>query len=294
MPAEPEKPTMDDRDVPIVVELDAGREPADRVLAALDAALASDAREVVVELRLSDGNPDRATIAELCSADERVSVLEPGAPEPAPPPASIRIAMPLSARPSVHTLTAIRERMAADGVGKLEVPLPGSGIGRLARAVVPLGPRLRASGPGSGSGRVRASAVALGSRRAPSEAPSPKGSLAHERAEHLRHRARSATLRAQRDRHTQRLARERTEVEHQRARVRMLERRLAATGPGAWVAWRARQAARVAAAVPRRVVRLAKTARWLVRRARRLTIDRARRRLSPRPEVPKAGTDDGR
>ena len=112
-------------DAQIVVELEANREPAERVLGALDAALASDAPGVIVELRLPATHPDRAAIAELCAADPRVSLLEPGATEPQPAPGAIRVSMPLSARPSVHTLTAIRERMAADGVATLEVPVPG-------------------------------------------------------------------------------------------------------------------------------------------------------------------------
>jgi hypothetical protein len=283
MVAEPDTQASDDVS-PILVELKATREPADRVLEALDAALASDA-PVIAHLRVPVDHPDRSVIARLCAADERVSVLEPDVPEPPTPADAIRISMPLAARPSVHTFSAIRERMAADGLGALEVRVPGP---------LPVGPRLRATGPGSGSGRVRASAVALGSHRAPSEAPPPAGTMAHERAEHLRHRARSATLRAQRDRHTQRLARERVEIEHQGTRVKMLERRAAAAGPGAWVAWRGHQATRAAKSVPWMAMRFGRITRSFARRARKHTIDRVRDRLMPPPEVPKAGQDDGR
>jgi len=281
--AEP-KTQAPDGAVPIVVELKATREPADRVLEALDAALASDA-PVVAHLRVPDGHPDRPALEELCAADERVSLLEPDEPEPATAAGAIRISMPLAARPSVHTFSVIRERMAADALRTLDVRVP---------RLIPLGPALRAVGAGSGSARVRASAVALGSRRAPSEAPPPAGTMAHERAEHLRHRARSATLRAQRDRHTQRLARERVEIEHQGTRVKMLERRAASAGPGAWVAWRGRQVTRAAKSVPWMAMRGGRITRSFARRARKHTIDRVRDRITPPPEVPRAGTDDGR
>ena len=83
------------------------------------------------------------------------------------------------------------------------------------------------------------------SRTGAAAKPPPRGELAHERAEHLRHRARSANYRARADRNMQRLARERLQTRHDRTRLHLLEERLAATGPREWLAWRLRQAGRV-------------------------------------------------
>ena len=95
---------------------------------------------------------------------------------------------------------------------------------------------------------------------------------------------RQPTYRARADRNMQRLARERLQTRHDRARVRLYEERLAAASPREWLGWRARQLAGLLAAIPRAIASAFKTLRAQVRRARRFAVDRWRARRSPKPE----------
>lgn len=252
------------------VVIDPGRAPADVVLGAVDAALRSDRDGVAVCVAIGDDDPRAGVLRALCAADARVEV-GPGAPQ-----AGLVFEMPARARPGPRTLSALAEALRDGDLGSVEVPLPGR-----YPALAGLGSRrkLRARGAGSGTKTLRAAEVGLRShavRTAPP--PPPKGDLATERAEHLRHRARSATMRARMDRHAHRLSRERLQTRHERARLRHAEQRLAATGPGQWVRWRARNVARRASGIPGAASSALGSARSFARRARRYAVDRRRSR----------------
>lgn len=114
-------------------------------------------------------------------------------------------------------------------------------------------------------------------RRRRAVPPPPEGTLAHERAEHLRHRARGATMRARVDRGQNRVSRERLQVRHERARLRAAEERLGHTGPNEWVRWRLRTVGRLVGAIPGRLVAIANKVRSYAKRIRRYAADRLRR-----------------
>jgi hypothetical protein len=268
-----------------IVDIPVGDAPADQALGAVDAVLGGDWGDVVVRLLAGAADPARAALAELCAADPRIRLAEPGA---APEPCEVRITMPPSARPSEGTLAAIEELLAGDSVRAVEVAVPGR-IGALSRSTLPArlvgAKRVRAERPEATGRTVRASArrVCLGSIRAPVSEPPPHAGLSQERAEHLRHRARSATGRARLDRNSQRLTRERLRFHHERSRAALLDERLAAVSPrhrvGRWV----RKARRLALAGPLRLWSLAKAGRVFARRGRRFLVDQVRRRRSPAP-----------
>jgi hypothetical protein len=268
---------------PMTVVVRADGEPAAEVLGAVDAALAAVGSQDVVRLAIPEAHAARATIAELCESDPRVELMAGGEVQG---PAGTLIELPVSARPEPRTLRAMVERVEAEGLACLEVVVPSRSrlLDRTA-TLLSLGKRAYAIGTGSGKRRIPGAEVGMGSRRASrSPKPPPKGELAHERAEHLRHRARSATYRARADRNMQRLARERLQTRHDRARVRLLEERLAAASPREWAGWRARQLAGLLAAIPRAIASAFKAVRTQLRRARRFAVDRWRSRRSPKPE----------
>lgn len=110
-----------------------------------------------------------------------------------------------------------------------------------------------------GERRVSGEEVGIRRRGAPEPDASLNGSLgpatdlAHERAEHLRFRARAATSQARFDRQAQRLYRERMRANHERTRADRLEVRLARVSPRHWVVWKGKRVGRRAAAVPKRL-----------------------------------------
>lgn len=253
----------------VVVEIDPLRASVSEVVGAVDAALASDLSAVRLRVALAADDPRRAAVAELCRADERVEVVAPGSP---PREADLRFELPASARPQPHTLPLVAAAVRGGGLATVEVPVPG----RLAARRIGM---LRAHGGGAGARRLKAAEVGLGSvasRRDPS--PRPEADLAAERAEHLRQRARSATLRARLDRNRHRLAREELQVHHERARLALAEERLGRESGGEWLRWRGRQAARRIAATPRLAGSAYVGTRAFARRGRRFLINRARQR----------------
>jgi hypothetical protein len=240
---------------------------------AVDAALRSALPGLRVRVPLAAGDPRREAVAALVAADSRVEVAEPGSPAPA---AAIVFELPARARPQPRTLPAIAAVMRGRGVGSVDVPVPGR-----YPALGPLGSagRLRARGTGSGSVTLRPADVGLRSTATRGRpGPSPKGTLAAERAEHLRHRARSATMRARMDRNAHRLSRERLQTRHERARLRLAEQRVARTGRGEWVRWRARRVGRRIAGAPGAIRSGTGFIRVFFRRARRFAADRWRSR----------------
>jgi hypothetical protein len=267
----------------MVVDVPLGSASADAAVGTVDAVLGGDFTELLVRVILPADHPARPALADLFGADPRVSLHEAGA---APPPAAVHVTMPTAARPGRRTLTAIRRVLREQDAGRLEIALPGGRLrGGSVQAVL-------AGADGSSAKRVQAREVDLGSARRPrEEGPPPRGSLAAERAEHLRHRARAATSRSRMERELQRLARERMRIQHEKARTAMLERRIGASGPSHWLAWRVRQSGRLGAATARKPVQYAKTTRSLVNRFRRKAVDRVRRWRSPRPEVRRPGQE---
>jgi len=253
-----------------IVEIEPGRAPTGVVLGAVDAALRSDLPGLAVWIDLSPDDPRSDPLQVLCGSDARVVI---GAEAPS---ARIVFEMPARARPEPRTLAAIAALLDDGGEGSIEVAMPGRWPG-----LAGLGGhgKLRARGTGSGTRTVRPATVGLRSTVSHSEAgPPPNGDLASERAEHLRHRARSATMRARMDRNAHRLSRERLQTRHERARLRLAEQRLGATGAGEWVRWRSRNVARRAAGLPAAASSATRSARSFVRRARRYAVDRVRSR----------------
>jgi hypothetical protein len=268
-----------------IVDVAVGDGPADQALGAVDAVLECAAGDVAVRILVAEDHPGRGALAELCAADPRLRLADPGAD---PGPCEVRVSLPPAARPSGRTLAAIEELLAADSVRAVEVATPGriGALGRTALAARLFGAkRVRAERPGMSGRTVRVSArrVGLGSSRAPVSEPPPRAPLSQERAEHLRHRARSATGRARFDRNSQRLTRERLRFHHERSRAALLDERLAAVSPrhrvGRWI----RKARRLALAVPLRLWSLAKAGRVFIRRGRRFLVDQVRQRRSPAP-----------
>lgn len=257
----------------VSVEIVAGRAPIATLIGAVDAALASEFAGLGVRVALAHGDPRLETVEQLCGADSRVAIVAPGTPAS---DAEIVFTMPARARPDVRTLPRIAALVRSENLGSVEVSLPG----RFGPSVGTRG-KLRATASGSGTKRLRAAEVGLRSttsRREPE--PPPQGTLAAERAEHLRHRARSATMRARMDRNAHRLSRERLQMRHERARLRLAEQRLGETGTGEWVRWCSRAVGRRAAAVPAAAASLGRSARAFARRARRFALDRWRSRGS--------------
>jgi hypothetical protein len=256
-----------------VVEIVPGRAPAAVLVGAIDAALRSGlpGLRVGVALPVDDGR--RPVLEAAGAADARVVLATPGS---ARLEAEIVFEMPARARPEPRTLgqvaAVVRERRLASA----EVPVPGR---YPALASLGLRGKLRAFAGGSGSATLRPADVGLRSTASTGHpgAP-PQASLAQERAEHLRHRARSATMRARMDRNTHRLSRERLQTRHERARRRLAEQRLGRTGPGAWVAWRSRNVGRRLAGLPAVAAGAASSVRVFFRRARRYAVDRRRSR----------------
>jgi hypothetical protein len=257
--------------------IDPGRASVPVILGAVDAALRSDLPELAVVVELAESDPRHDRLLALCG-DARVTV---GRGEAG---TGLVFEMPARARPGPRTLPAIAEIVRGGGAGTVEVPVPG----RFPPLALVGGDRLRARGAGSGTRRLRPAQVGLrstGSTGRP--APPPLGDLASERAEHLRHRARSATMRARMDRNAHRLSRERLQTRHERARLRLAEQRLGRSGTGEWVRWRSRNVARRAAALPGAAASATSSVRVFFRRARRFAVDRRRtRKLESGPGAP--------
>ena len=253
-----------------VIEVEPGRAPAPTVLGAIDAALRSDLPSVTVCVNLAEDDPRRAQLAPLLAADPRVELGQAARTGEA-----IVVRMPAQARPQPRTIPALVEMVGSGALARAEVAVPG----RLAALRVFGGPKVLAEGQGSGTRRVRPGEVGLRSTvsRGPA-GPPPQGGLEHERAEHLRHRARSATMRARMDRNTQRLYRERLQSRHDRTRRRLAEQRLAGTSAGEWTRWRLRNVGRRVAAVPGALGSGASSVRVFTRRARRAAGERWRSR----------------
>jgi hypothetical protein len=257
-----------------VVEIVPGRASIDVLLDAIDSVLRSGMPGLRVGLALPAEDERRATVEALTVADSRVVLMPPGEPRPQ---GEIVFEMPAGARPQPRTLPAVATLVRERNLASVSVPLPGR---HPALAGLGLHGKLRAhSASGTGAATLRPAEVDLRSTASRGEpGPPPPGTLAEERAEHLRHRARSATMRARMDRNAHRLSRERLQTRHERARRYLAEQRLGRTGPGAWTAWRVRNVGRRVAGVPGVFASAARSVRVFVRRARRYAVDRRRSR----------------
>jgi hypothetical protein len=245
-----------------------GRSPASEILGAIDSVLRSGLPGLSVRVPLTQGDSRREALAALCEAEPRVMIGEARLG-----PALLEIEMPARARPAPRTLGAIAAVLRDKGLAAVEVAVPGRYGALGARG------RLRATVSGSGKRTLRAAEVGLRSTSSRGAlGPPAKGDLAAERAEHLRHRARSATMRARMDSNAHRLSRERLQTRHERARLRLAERRLGESGAGEWLRWRSRNVARRAAGLPGAVRSASSSARAFARRARRYAVDRRRSR----------------
>lgn len=257
----------------VLVVVEPARASAATLLEAVDAALQADVPGLAVCVPLAPGDTRRATLEPLCEADPRLAL---GADDMRD--GHLVVSMPAVARPQPRTIPALVNLVRDERLRQIDVTVPGR-IAALARFGISGAGRMRviAEGSGSGSRRLRPGEVGLrstASRALPG--PPPRGTLEHERAEHLRHRARSATMRARMDRNSQRLYRERLQSRHDRTRHRLAEQRLAATSRGAWVRWRLRNLGRSLGAIPRAARSSLSSARGFIRRARRALGERRR------------------
>lgn len=257
----------------VLVVVEPARASVATLLEAVDAALQADLPGLGVRVPLAPGDARRATLEPLCEADGRIA-LDPGDPSAA----DVVVEMPPRARPQPRTIPSLVNLLRDEHLGRIDVTVPGrlpglarfgiSGTGRM---------RVVATGTGSGSRRLRPGEVGLRSTASPGmPGPPPKGTLEHERAEHLRHRARSATMRARMDRNSQRLYRERLQSRHDRTRHRLAEQRLAGTSRGEWIRWRLRNLGRRLGAIPRVASSGLSSVRVFLRRARRAVGERRR------------------
>lgn len=248
-----ESATEDALGAPFVVEVPVRREPATVVLGSIDAVLAARSPGIEVRVHVPVHHPDRQRIMVACGGDPRVRVVDHG-PSPEPVDGAVLFRMPPRARPADQTLVALA-RLVAERGGPVEATVPGL-LGPFERfawsALLPHRHVVRAVGAGgrARSRRVPGAAVGLAgpSGRRP---PPPIGDLSHERAEHIRNRARSNTNEARAARGSRRLALERLRVRQELARVGNAERRLGAAGVGPWLEWRLRQGVRLAAGARR-------------------------------------------
>lgn len=257
----------------MLVEIEPGRASLPELVGAIDAALCSDVPGLEVRVPVAAGDARRETLEHLCGADPRIRLATDAAP------AAVTVTLPARARPQPRTLPALVDMVRADGLAEVAVPVPGR-IRALARLMPPGVVRVRTAG--SGTRRVRPGEVALRSTVSRGTlSPPPKASLEAERAEHLRHRARSATMRARMDRNSQRLYRERLQSRHDRSRRHLAEQRLATTSRGEWVRWRLRAIGRRIASLPALVASAFGTVRVFIRRTRRFAAERWRARGAP-------------
>lgn len=305
------RPTM-------VVNVSGGRREAAEVLEAVDAVLRGHLSDLVVRVQLSAGHPERDVVEAACAADPRVEVAESSseAAETSTagrPDVPYQATVPADALVGDETFDAIHGLMSAEGLGALHLTVPARVDGLpLARSrlagrllsrdtvdVVATGPLARARRVAAHEGETEGKVLArlfgvrrmdgrgLGiHRRVASSEPDPvldgalgpASDLAHERAEHLRYRAKAATSQGRLDRQAQRLFRERFRSGHERTRAERLEARLARVDPRYWVRWKARRVVRRVAAQPRRLARRAGALREPLYRLKRAATARAGRR----------------
>ena len=233
-------------------------------------------------VRLSADHPEREPIEAACGSDRRITIARGAVAAATGNP--LEITIPAGVEPGERTLEALASLVDEAG-GTVAATVPGAlrwleGFEWTAR--LPHRRVVRAR-PAGGADRPRRRVAGarigiIGRGVARFRFPSP-GDLAHERSEHLRHRARLNTNEGRVAAGAQRLARERLELRRHQARIADAERRLAATGPLRWIAWRARQLGRLASAGAGILGGLAGALRRRLRRFVRLLLRPLLRRL---------------
>ncbi|UJA20998.1 hypothetical protein HJD18_12785 [Thermoleophilia bacterium SCSIO 60948] len=277
----PPEPAQDGRSAgrDVLVVVDAGSASVADVLLSVDSALGARPGHLRVEVGLDERSPQRDALRELLDPDPHVSLV--GRVRSEPRDQELLIDLPAGVELGRETLDAI-ERELGDG-GRLVVAVPRhpsrlSGVDPVAARTA----RRRIVAAKAGGGPARTVGVhkltRAGGGLAETAGTLGLGSLADERGEHLRNRARSATYRSRFDAVSQVLARDRLRTRHERARVVLFERRLAELSPRAWAAMRSRQARDAASVVPSAARSGTRTVKQQGRRARRFAIDRARSR----------------
>lgn len=289
----------------MVVNVPAEDQGAAEVLGAVDGVLRGHLSDLVVRVQLPDGHPERALVEAACAPDRRVETGPPSKEGRSEAP--YQVTMPATAVPDDRTFDAIHGLMTEAGLGVLRLSVPGRAdrlpvlgarlAGRVGRRpiveVVATGPLARARRVAAHQGepvdtvlarlfgerRLDGGEVGIHRRGASGPEPEPEaagdgaggdgGDLAHERAEHLRYRARTATSQARVDRQAQRLFRERLRSGHERAQAERLEARLARVSPTYWVGWKAKRVGRRVAALLKRLWRRVEALRQPVYRVRR-------------------------
>jgi hypothetical protein len=287
----------------LVVHLRAEEEPAAEVMETVDRVLRGRLQDLELRIELPPDHPERALVEEACAADPRI-VVAPPADTAADSP--YEVTLPAIAVPDERTLEDLHELMVEEGVGALHVTVPGELPRRAMVEVVAAGPLARArrlaeharaadgQGPDPavilgelfGERWVSGVEVSLRRRGAPEPQVTEHGplaraeDLAHERAEHLRQRARAATNQARADRQAQRWFRERVRANHERLQAERLEARLARMNPPYWIRSRLRRLGRRLRSLPGAIGSAFGSLRQLAYRGRRVAgaaLARARR-----------------
>jgi len=294
----------------------AAEEPAVEILETVDSLLSGRLSDLRLALELEDHHPARSELEAACAADPRVSFQRPGAGAFADAPYQVRWpalaladertladlceliaaegvgALHVTVPGGLDRFVAGRPRLAQRTWRGARVEVMATGPLNRARRLASRGDRSNDSGAadpavllGALFGERWVSGVEVGVHRRGTPAPDagdrhalpPAVDLAHERAEHLRHRARAATNQARSDRQAQRAVRERLRANNERVRAGRLEARLARVSPSYWTRWRAKWVARRARAVPGQVGGSFGRGRQLAYRYRQGALARVRR-----------------
>jgi hypothetical protein len=291
-------------------------EPAAEILQTVDCLLAGRLSDLRLSLELADDHPARAELAAACAADPRVALQRPGQAAVADAPYQVRWpalavadertlsdlyeliaeegvgALHVTVPGRLDRFLGERPRLAERAWRGPTVEVAATGPLARARRLASSSdssPDSRSADPtlllGSLFGERWVSGVEVGVHRRGAPAPEagerhrlpPAADLAHERAEHLRHRARAATNQARSHRQAQRAVRERLRASNERLRAERLEARLARVSPSYWARWRAKRAVLRARTVPGQVGGALGRGRKLAYRYRQGALARVRR-----------------
>ncbi len=199
----------------VIVNVDAGGEPASEVLATIDPILNGHLGDLELRIQVDDGNPDRNEIAAAADRDSRARLAPPSSEGYCASP--FQAFVPAVAQTDPRTLADLHHLLVVEGAGALHVTVPGAppqdtmieafasgALARSARIAEATG-----DGPevvlGNLFGERWLSGVEVSTRRHGVDEPhvTEHGPLAaatdieHERIQHLRFRDRADDLEAQ-------------------------------------------------------------------------------------------------
>jgi hypothetical protein len=228
----------------VVVNVDAGREPASEVLATIQPILAGRFGDLELRVQVEDGNPDRDEIAAVADRDPRARLAPPSSEGYCESP--FQAFVPAVAQPDPRTIADLHHLLVVEGVGALHVTVPGAppqdtmieafATGALARSarVADASGEAPEAVLGNLFGERWLSGVEVSARRHGVDEPhvTEHGPLAaatdveHERIQHLRFRDRADDLEAQAAGQAARVLSDRLRVREVRLRAERLEAKL--------------------------------------------------------------------